>query len=195
MEFKKRRWTKKDDLILKRMTKFNHSMDEVSNTLQRTPAAISSRRNVLGINRAIWTPNEDELLKSMFEAGNTRKEVANKLKRTITAISTRKYDLGIPGRFKQKSSERSVPEEDNVTQTKVPNTKGQPVTLKAKRIIQSNRIIQKRDLRVKEENKKVNTPANYEIPTANLRIKNFKMLRKVMKVAKEENLTLNITFE
>lgn len=86
-----KRWTETDKETLKRETRKNEkTAAEIAEMLGRTPAAVNTMKQHLGISKnrphTRWSSAEIQQLSDLVESGMKRKEIAKELRRTYASV-------------------------------------------------------------------------------------------------------------
>ena len=115
-------WTPEEDEVFRRLVGERKLDEEIAGVLEgRTPAAISTRRTILGLTGlprkgAAWTPDENEIIRRLTYELKTDEEIGEALPwRSTLAISVQRCALGlidIPGRGFKKWLPKDVSIED-----------------------------------------------------------------------------------
>ena len=98
-----RAWTLRDEQRLRDLWAQGLTVPAIGRVLARTPEAVASRRQALGLPRRekrgpwpLWTPADDARLRDLWATGARVAAIAQALGRTEAAVWTRRAVLGLP---------------------------------------------------------------------------------------------------
>lgn len=180
---KKSAWSENDDTLLSLMLQEGKSAKEIAKVLGRTPGAVSNRkytanisstpsgtrRENLGTRRTRWTENDEEMLKILVEEGKSPKEIAEYMSRTINAVRTR---MSIRNLYVAPKKVAILPKE----------------------VLQPDSTTRIEEILPQKESG-IKTAISPSEINATIKVKNTKMLKKLIRAVKEAGMTLNIIIE